>query len=247
MKKRVRNLFDPASAQPFKLSRTKLENFIKCPRCFYLDRRLGVDQPAGFPFNLNSAVDTLLKKEFDTYRIKGEAHPWMKELGINAVPFRHPELEKWRENFTGIQFHHEPSNFLLFGAIDDLWQTPEGELIVVDYKATSKEAEVTLDSAWQDGYKRQMEIYQWLFRKNGFKVLDTGYFVYTNGRRDRAGFFDRLEFKTVLIPYLGNSGWVDEALVEARECLASEEPPPPGPDCEFCRYRFMAREVEEKI
>ena len=63
--KRTRNLFDPTSKEPFRLSRSKIDLFISCPRCFYQDRRLGVAQPPGYPFNLNSAVDTLLKKEFD--------------------------------------------------------------------------------------------------------------------------------------------------------------------------------------
>ena len=48
--------------------------------------------------------------------------------------------------------------------------SPGGELIVVDYKATSKDGEVTLDAPRQDGYKRQMEFYQWLLRCNGFTV-----------------------------------------------------------------------------
>ena len=46
-------------------------------------------------------------------------------------------------------------------------------LIVVDYKATSKNSEVNLDAEWQIGYKRQMEFYQYLLRNNGFKVSDT--------------------------------------------------------------------------
>ena len=62
---RTRNIYDPHSDKPFKLSRSRLELFLNCPRCFYMDRRLGVDRPPGFPFNLNSAVDALLKKEFD--------------------------------------------------------------------------------------------------------------------------------------------------------------------------------------
>lgn len=62
---RTRNLYDPASKSPFRLSRSKIDLFIKCPRCFYLDRRLGVGQPPSFPLSLNSAVDTLLKNEFD--------------------------------------------------------------------------------------------------------------------------------------------------------------------------------------
>jgi len=34
-------LFDPRSDKPFVLSRSKVELFIDCPRCFYLDRGLG--------------------------------------------------------------------------------------------------------------------------------------------------------------------------------------------------------------
>ena len=72
--------------------------------------------------------------------------------------------------------------------------TPDGELIVVDYKATSKNKEVSIDSDWQISYKRQLEVYQWLLRQNGFAVSDTGYFVYTNARLDVDGFGDKLEF-----------------------------------------------------
>ncbi len=39
---RTRNLYDPASKEPFRLSRSKIDLFLECARCFYLDRRLGV-------------------------------------------------------------------------------------------------------------------------------------------------------------------------------------------------------------
>jgi len=113
-------LFDPRSDQPFLLSRSKVELFLDCPRCFYLDRRLGVGRPAGFPFNLNSAVDELLKREFDRHRAAATAHPLMQKAGLNAVPHAHPQLETWRANFKGVRTVHEPSGFTLSGAIDDL-------------------------------------------------------------------------------------------------------------------------------
>ena len=166
---RKRNLYNPDSDEPYRLSRTKLENFLKCPRCFYLDRRLGVGQPPGFPFNINSAVDELLKREFDQCRVNQVAHPYMVEVAIDAVPAIHPELDNWRKNFVGVSHVHAESNFEVFGAIDDLWLGSDGQYIVVDYKATSKSGEVTLDADWQISYKRQMEIYQWLLRKNGYR------------------------------------------------------------------------------
>ena len=240
--RRTRNLYHPDSREVFKLSRSKLENFIRCRLCFYLDLRLGVAQPPGFPFNLNSAVDHLLKKEFDIHRAKNEPHPLMEHYGIDAVPFQHKDLNTWRENFVGVQYQHKPTNFLITGAIDDVWQNSKGELIVVDYKATSKESEVTIDADWQDGYKRQMEIYQWLLRKNGFKVSDTGYFVYANGRRDRKAFDGKLEFDVTVLPYEGDDSWVEKEIKNAHRCLRSSAPPDPDPSCEYCEYRKAARE-----
>ncbi|MEE8236065.1 MAG: hypothetical protein V3R53_04660, partial [Gammaproteobacteria bacterium] len=81
---RVRNMYQPGSAQPFKLSRSKIDLFIECPRCFYVDRRLGTGRPPGFPFNLNLAVDRLLKAEFDTHRVAGTAHPLLEQYGVDA-------------------------------------------------------------------------------------------------------------------------------------------------------------------
>jgi len=169
--KRTYGLFRPDDEGIFKLSRSKIDLFLNCPRCFYLDRRLGVGRPPMFPYTLNSAVDALLKKEFDIHRSKGEAHPMMEHYKIDAIPFKHEKMDEWRNNFTGIQYLHKPTNLLIFGAIDDIWINPDKELIIVDYKSTSKDGDINLDADWQIGYKRQMEIYQWLFRKMISKFL----------------------------------------------------------------------------
>lgn len=242
---RTKNLYDPSSDQPFKLSRSKIELFTECPRCFYLDRRLGVGRPPGFPFALNSAVDKLLKKEFDIFRAKGENHPLIEKYGVDARPVSHKELDKWRENFVGVQFLHEPTNFLVTGAIDDLWINPDGEYIVVDYKATSKEEEITeLNKEWQNGYKRQMEIYQWLLRKNGLKLSNTGYFVYCNGITDTDKFDNKLEFVLSLIPYKGDDSWVESALLDAHKCLCSKSIPEAKSECDYCNYNEA---ISEKV
>lgn len=235
--KRTKNIFDPKGSEPYKLSRSKIANFMACPRCFYIDRRLGVGQPPGFPLNLNTAVDTLLKKEFDLHRAKGVAHPLMKAYGIDAVPFVHDDLDEWRANFTGVQYLDKKTNFILTGAVDDVWQSPDGKLIVVDYKATSKDAEVSLDAEWQDGYKRQMEFYQWLLRRKGFEVSDTGYFVYCNGRTDKNAFDAKLEFDIKLIQYTGDDKWVAKTIAAAHKCLMSAKLPASGKDCDYCTYR----------
>lgn len=242
--RRTRNLFDPVSPKPYKLSRSKLDLFLECPRCFYLDRRLGVGRPPGFPFTLNSAVDTLLKQEFDVHRASGKTHPLIERYGIDARPVPHDNLEAWRHNFTGIQHLHRPTNLIIFGAIDDLWQNRKGEYMVVDYKATSSNEKITgLTKQHHEGYKRQMEVYQWLLRKNGLSVSATGYFVYCNGQKDREAFDGRLEFDVTLIAYTGRDEWVEQAVTRARECLCTEAPPDASEGCDYCSYRDAAAAV----
>ncbi len=233
---KTRNIYKPGDNKPFKVSRSGFELFVECPSCFYLNNRLGIRRPSGPPFNINKAVDTLLKKEFDAHRAENTAHPLMKHYGINAVPFEHESMDVWRENFKGVQHLHEPTNLLITGAVDDIWINTMSELIVVDYKATSKEAEINLDAEWQDGYKRQMEVYQWLLRRLGFEVSKTGYFFYCNGKTDRDEFGGRIEFDTVLLPYEGDDGWVEDTLIKLKKCLDGAKIPKMSSDCEFCGY-----------
>ena len=235
---KYRGKYNPTEERLFKLSRSKVESFVQCKRCFYLDRRLGVAQPPGFPFNLNSAVDSLLKNEFDHYRNIQKPHPYITQLGLNSVPFQHDDIEKWRANFTGVSYDHLDLKFHLFGAVDDLWISLDNqELIVVDYKSTSKSSEISIDAPWQMSYKRQMEFYQYLLRKNGFQVSNTGYFVYCNGDRSKENFNEVLEFKMSLIPYTGSDRWVEPTLLSLHHLLNQDEIPKHNENCDYCQYQ----------
>tara|TARA_B100000900_G_scaffold278802_1_gene238432 strand:+ start:510 stop:1241 length:732 start_codon:yes stop_codon:yes gene_type:complete len=232
----------PKKNDLYKLSRSKVDNFLNCQRCFYLDRRKGIGRPPGFPFNLNSAVDNLLKNEFDYYRNIQKPHPYIERLGLNAVPFEHENLEKWRNNFSGVVYQHDEFKLHLFGAVDDIWiNLDSGELIVVDYKATSKNDEINLDADWQIGYKRQMEFYQYLLRNNGFKVSDTGYFVYCNGRRKEEMFDEKLEFDISLLDYTGDDSWIEKTLSDLISLLRQENIPGYNEDCDYCKYQMKTK------
>lgn len=238
--------FIPSAKEPFKISRSKLDLFTECPRCAYLDLRCGVKRPSMPAFTLNNAVDELLKREFDVHRAQGSTHPLLKRYGLDAVPLADDRLEEWRDALRrGIAYLHTPTNLLIRGGIDDVWVNPAGEFIIVDYKATSKRKGPRTEEDLYDSYKRQMEIYQWLFRKNGFAVSPTGYFVYVNGKSDAKAFDGRLEFDTELIPYTGSDTWVEPAIFDMKEMLMSEEIPPVGTSfgggpCEYCTYRESA-------
>ncbi len=229
--------YRPGQSGPYKISRSKIDLFIECPRCFWLDARLKISRPKGPPFTLNSAVDQLLKQEFDTLRKDGKQHPLQIEYGIDARPVNHVQLNNWRYNFTGVQFLHEPTNLLVFGAIDDLWQNSKGEYIVLDYKSTSKAGKISElgHEKWHDQYRRQLAVYQWLLRQNGLKVSDTGYWLYCNAMKDGKVFDKKLEFELTLIEEQIDDKWVEPALLDIKECLENEMPKN-SETCEFCAY-----------
>ena len=244
---RARNIYIPNQEKPFKLSRSKVDSYLNCKKCFYIDRKLGVGQPPGFPFNINSAVDELLKKEFDIFRNESSTHPYMAGTGKNLIPYKNDELDNWRQNFKGVQFLHEETNLLLTGAVDDVWfDLDTEELIVVDYKATSKNDEVSLDAEWQISYKRQMEFYQWLLRQNGFPVSKDSYFVYCNGDKSLPRFDEKVQFKVSTLKYIGSTDWIEPTIFKIKNTLDSEILPSSNENCRYCVY-VEDRKIVEKF
>ncbi len=240
---RQKNVYNPASKEPFKLSRTRIDLFLECRRCFYLDRRLGIDRPSMPGFSLNNAVDQLLKNEFDFLRKNGQAHKLMKKYKIEAIPLSHSDLPVWRDDchkYVGACVLHKKTNFEVCGIIDDVWLNKNKEFLIVDYKATSTSREISLEDKYKQAYKRQMEIYQWIFRQMGFKVNSVGYFVFANAGKNRPEFDGRLEFELSIVPYRGSDSWVEETLFEIKKCLDSDAIPPQNSECEHCNYRELA-------
>lgn len=242
--------YKPGQTELFKVSRSKIELFTQCPRCFWLDARLKIKRPNGPPFNINKAIDELFKKEFDVHRAAGTQHPLQIKFKIAAKPYPHKDLNTWRANFTGVSTLHEPTNLHVFGAVDDVWINDQDELMVVDYKATAKDKEIKElgpVGGWQDGYRRQMEVYQWLLRANGYKVSNTGYFVYANGDASKPGFNDILEFRTHVFPHVGSDDWVEPTLLKMKECLEGNIPgvgvAAMGGECDFCAYAKQRTEL----
>ena len=233
-----------------KISRSGVEKYLECQRCFVLQYVHKVKLPS-LPFTLNTAVDNLCKNEFDFYRAKKEPHPLFIDHGIDAIPFDHPELDDWRNNFKGIRHIDEEHGYDFGGAIDDVWIKPNGELILSDVKSTSKN-EFDWEDTWNKyeypkGYRRQLEMYQWLFRKNGFKVSDTAYLVYFNGLKNEPMFNQTLKFELHLIKLDCNDSWVSKTISEAKNLMDQDIYPDGSFACDTCRYLKKRWDVSKKI
>ena len=231
------------ATKKFALSRSAIDQHIKCARCFYMERKLKLKAYRMVPLTLAVAVDALLKNEFDAVRESGQSHPIWEREGLNVRAFQHDMMDTWRNNFKGVRITHADTGIEVYGAVDDVWQHQEtGELHVVDYKSTSKQDEPTIEGGFGDSYKRQMEIYQWLLRQSGHKVSSEGYFLYVNGRKDRLFYNPEgdgtMSFNTTLIKYVGDDSWVGPAVDAALACYSGDELPQGGTGCDSCTYFY---------
>ncbi|OGN62292.1 MAG: hypothetical protein A3F40_02085 [Chlamydiae bacterium RIFCSPHIGHO2_12_FULL_27_8] len=188
-------------------------------------------------------------------------HPFLIENGIEAIPFDHSDIEIWRNNKKGIRYLHEATNFEIYGAIDDIWITLTDESILVDYKAKAstddpstflepkknKDGEIVKTDKYKISYKKQIELYQWLFRKNGFNISSKAYFIFANAQKDKEAFNDKLDFEKHLLIYEGNDDWVEPTLMNIYDCLSKDEFPEADCNCDYCNYRKKIADKENLL
>ena len=242
------SIYQKGTNEVFKISRSKFSNFIDCPRCFYLERVIGLKDPGMPGWALNTAVDELLKKEFDHYRKIQKPHPLVTKNKLNFIPFQHEKIDYWRDALRGgIAFIDTDTNLEIHGGVDDIWFNPETkELVVVDYKAQSKkeavETEAYLEDQYHQSYKVQMDIYVYILRQMKFKVSDTAYFLVCNALKTPEKFDAKLQFDLTLVPYKTDTTWVEDKIIEMKKTLESSEVPEINKHCERCMYLNTGRQ-----
>jgi hypothetical protein len=242
LRTRKGSIYQKGTNETFKISRSKFSNFLDCSRCFYLERVKGLKDPSMPGWALNSAVDELLKKEFDHYRKLQKPHPFIVQNKLQFIPFQHEKMDYWRDALRGgISFLDENTNLEIHGGVDDIWlDKNKEELVVVDYKAQSKEGVVEkkdyLENKYHQGYKIQMDIYVYILRKMKFKVSDTAYFLVCNGLKTPEKFDATLHFDLTLVPYTTDTSWVKNKIVEMKKVLDAKDVPQINKNCEKCMF-----------
>ena len=252
---RHRGQFKPDHDQPYELSLSRVENFIRCPACFYMQQVEGIQFPSIPGFNINEATDILLKRDFDELRGTGKSHQFLEEIGYGHLsPFAHEHFELWTQSLhfgaeNRMNTVHEPTNLKIGGGLDDVWiNSQTGLLHIVDYKSTSQKSPdkaITLDDKWKAAYKRQMDLYVWVMRQKGFDVSSEGYFLYCDGDRFSEYHFlgkdsAAMRFKMQLIPYEVNTAWIEPTLMKIKECLHLKDRPNHSPECEYGQFLLAA-------
>jgi len=252
LRSRANTFYKANQTEIFRISRSKFDDFLNCPKCFYLDRVKGLNAPSMPGWTLNSTVDELLKKEFDQSRATQKPHRIHERYGLqHIIPYQHKDLDIWRNSFKGIECQILDTNLYLFGGIDDIWiNNITNELIVIDYKSQANKLPVTpgyyLAGTYHQGYKIQLEIYAYILKQMGYAISDTGYFYVCNANKFIDGFHGSLLFEETLIPYSLQIDWIEAKLEEMIMVLNSTISPDSNFACENCAYSRERTHLERE-
>ena len=213
---------------PYKFSSSSLSLLKECSRCFWLHFNKNVKRPDSIFPSLPSGMDRILKIHFDVFRDKGSLPPELKSLKGKYTLFDDIKLlDVWRNNFKGIQWVDSDGN-IFKGAVDNLlWKSKK--LVVLDYKTRG----FPLKDDTADHYQDQMNIYNFLLRKNGFKTSNYAYLLFYHPNKvDSDG--DVL-FNTDLVKMKVNVKDAEKLFAKALKVL-SEEIPDSSEECGFCEW-----------
>ena len=213
----------------FKLSPSSMNLIEDCPRCFWLQVVKKIKRPSGAFPSLPSGVDKMLKEHFDRFRDNNELPPELKELKDVKLFDNKDLLKQWRNNLKGIEFYDKENDVLLHGAVDNLL-SKENKLIVIDYKTRG----FALKEDTAHHYQDQLDIYNLLLRKNGYKTEDYAYLLfYLPEQVMETGEF---KFKNELVKMKVDVEHAENLYKRAVKIIKGEMPER-GKDCVFCEWR----------
>ena len=159
----------------------------------------------------------------DRFRDQGKMPPELASLKGYKL-FDDVELLKvWRSNFKGIRWKDENGNEL-FGAVDNIL-VKGGKLVVLDYKTRG----FALKEDTADTYQTQLDIYNFLLRKNDYETEGYAYLLfYIPKEVTETGevIFDVQTVKMDVNPENGRAVFLNALKMLNEEC--------PQDTCEWC-------------
>tara|TARA_Y100000022_G_scaffold200051_1_gene214139 strand:+ start:1202 stop:1936 length:735 start_codon:yes stop_codon:yes gene_type:complete len=238
-----KKLYSNNSSRPFKLSRTKIDLFFECRRCFFLDQKFGIKRPHGTPLVLSNRIVNDFKKELNVCRVEKNIHSKVKELNKNLIPISHVKLEEWKSSFKGASFLDESTNLLIFGIIDDIWwdrSTNKNHSVII--KSNSKKNQMSYENIWQ-GYWRQLSLYSYLLSKNLLSMSSTGILVFINTPTSIDQMENRKNFNLNIFEKILDFDWIEPTIKEISKTLNKENPPESSKKCKFCDYYYSIKKL----
>ena len=228
-----KNIYVKNNLSPFKISRTKIDLFFDCKRCFYIDQKFGIKRPHGAALVINNHIVNKFKKNLEVLRSTGTIIPetsLISQPGLTAL--NHEKINQWINPFKGIQSLHKKTNMIINGNIDDVW-TDNERCYPVILKSISRNNKDIEDSIWP-GYTRQLSLYGYLLQNNNLEIGNFGIIAVINTEEDLD--HSSLNFKFYLFKKNLELNWIETTLSEIKILLENDNYPDFSNNCKFCNY-----------
>lgn len=200
-----------------KLSPSTLNLFAECPRCFWFAVKKGLGRPKGpFP-SLPTGMDSVIKKYFDTYRGKNEMPPILRNKIKGRLALSMPKT----------LYFEDDSEYVLYGRPDEYVEHSNETISALDHKTRASAPKELLPV-----YQNQLDIYDFLLSKNGYKTQNKAYLVYYYPEAGQLhnGFPFAVRIKEIET----EPGRAEELFRKAVEILEQNEAPEAHEECKYC-------------
>ena len=219
--------------KPLKLSRSKLDAFLHCQRCFWLEVH-GKAPPIDMAMGVYNVLDSIQKRYYDRYRNDG-LPPLLKD----KIPLKLADANLVEKLRSGVSFDDEKLKAVLWGKMDDCFVDGKGRLVVMDNKTSSSGP----NEEYEEGYRFQLDVYGYLLMKNGFKVAPYGYLVYYIPDKE-SDFNNGIKFKVETRKFKLDANRILDIFRRAVETAREKKPPARHEECEMCIWMHEMDGIE---
>lgn len=224
-----------------RLSKSTLEEFNRCARCWWLSKKQGIKAPDGIRAGVPMGIDRVLKGHYDSHRASGHVPP---EL-VGHIPFglyngsriSMGDLRNWRKGLAVMVGPYELST-----ALDDLLYDPKNDLYnMIDYKSKAKE---TNEEDTKKYYQTQADAYDLALNANGYTTDGWAYFAYYSPVNVVPVFVNQDMEGHNIVPFAWNCQVIKikadhvrimDLVTRAGKCL-EDSMPAKNAECEMCEY-----------
>jgi len=211
------------------LSHSGLDILYRCPRCFWLKYRCGINQPEGIVSRLPDRFDKILKGYFNLFRPFGELPPMLEG-----------KVEGRLENpFQETYFYTINDKYGFYAKLDECLVAEKGEKVPLDFKTSSSDPRTRPEVF--PAYQRQLDEFAFLFEKNRYKSAGWGYLVYVYPL-ERSKLHNGFPMLVHVLKLETHPESVEERLLEGIQVL-EQDMPNPSPECPFCQWRETINSV----
>jgi len=238
-----KKLYVKDNLNAFTISRSKIDLFFDCNRCFYLDQKHGIKRPHGTPLVINNFVVNHYKNLINEFRIKQIVYPDSIKIKKKLIPTNIEALNLWNHPFKGISYVHKKTNFKIKATLDDVWQCSETkDFTPIIIKSTSRKKDINAETIWP-GYWKQLSLYSYLLSKNSLDMSNTGILIYLNALENNPNSIKKIDFELLIFEKILDLSWIEPSLEVIFKTLNSNEVPLNHNSCKYCRYQTNIQQV----